>query len=64
MEGSIHAINELWDEHKEEEEWGFLFIDARFGDLRRRLTTSISPSMQMTPVQEANSIELKFILKS
>eukprot|EP00978_Attheya_sp_CCMP212_P009437 scaffold22328_cov61-Attheya_sp.AAC.3 len=23
IEGSIHAINELWDEHDEEDEWGF-----------------------------------------
>ena len=29
IEGSIHAINKLWGEHEEEEEWGFLLVDAR-----------------------------------
>eukprot|EP00978_Attheya_sp_CCMP212_P035431 scaffold154276_cov33-Attheya_sp.AAC.2 len=28
IEGSIHAINKLWGEHEEEEEWGFLLVDA------------------------------------
>jgi hypothetical protein len=25
---SIHAINELWGAHKEDDEWGFLLVDA------------------------------------
>jgi hypothetical protein len=28
IEGGIHAINELWQEMKEEEDRGFLLIDA------------------------------------
>jgi hypothetical protein len=28
IEGGIHAINELWRQQKEEEEWGFLLVDA------------------------------------
>jgi hypothetical protein len=28
IEGGIHAINELWRQHEEEEEWGFLLVDA------------------------------------
>eukprot|EP00978_Attheya_sp_CCMP212_P026136 scaffold85322_cov36-Attheya_sp.AAC.1 len=28
IEGSIHAIHELWGEHDEEDEWGFLLVDA------------------------------------
>eukprot|EP00978_Attheya_sp_CCMP212_P030440 scaffold111966_cov57-Attheya_sp.AAC.1 len=28
IEGSIHAINELWGAHEEEDEWGFLLVDA------------------------------------
>jgi hypothetical protein len=28
LEGSIHVIKELWKQHKEEEEWGFLLVDA------------------------------------
>jgi hypothetical protein len=28
IEGSIHAIKELWKQHEEEEEWGFLLVDA------------------------------------
>ena len=29
IEGAIHAICVLWEEHKKEEDWGFLLIDAR-----------------------------------
>ena len=29
IEGAIHAMGVLWDEHKKEEDWGFLLIDAR-----------------------------------
>eukprot|EP00978_Attheya_sp_CCMP212_P021241 scaffold61838_cov69-Attheya_sp.AAC.4 len=29
IEGSIHTIHELWEEHKGEDEWGFLLVDAR-----------------------------------
>ena len=29
IEGAIHAIHVLWEEHNQEEDWGFLFIDAR-----------------------------------
>jgi hypothetical protein len=28
IKGGIHAIVELWQQHKEEEEWGFLLVDA------------------------------------
>jgi hypothetical protein len=27
IEGAIHAIDELWKQHEEEEEWGFLLVD-------------------------------------
>ena len=29
IEGAIHAMRALWEEHKHEEDWGFLLIDAR-----------------------------------
>ena len=29
IEGAIHAMCVLWDEHKKKEDWGFLLIDAR-----------------------------------
>ena len=29
IEGAIHAMRVLWEEHKQEEDWGFLLIDAR-----------------------------------
>ena len=29
IEGAIHAMHVLWEEHKKEEDWGFLLIDAR-----------------------------------
>ena len=29
IEGSIHAMRVLWEEHKTEEDWGYLLIDAR-----------------------------------
>ena len=29
IEGAIHAMRVLWEEHTLEEGWGFLFIDAR-----------------------------------
>ena len=29
IEGAIHAIYVLWEEHHTEEDWGFLLIDAR-----------------------------------
>jgi hypothetical protein len=37
IEGDIHAINKLWQEMKEEEDWGFLLIDASnaFNELNR-----------------------------
>jgi hypothetical protein len=37
IEGGIHAIDELWRQHKEEEEWGFLLVDAAnaFNELNR-----------------------------
>jgi hypothetical protein len=28
MEGGIHAIDKLWKQNEEEEEWGFLHVDA------------------------------------
>jgi hypothetical protein len=37
IEGGIHAIEELWKQHEEEEEWGFLLVDASnaFNELNR-----------------------------
>jgi hypothetical protein len=37
MEGGIHTIEELWKQHKQEEEWGFLLVDASnaFNELNR-----------------------------
>jgi hypothetical protein len=37
IEGGIHAIDELWRQHKEEEEWGSLLVDAAnaFNELNR-----------------------------
>ncbi len=37
MEGGIHAIDKLWKQNKEEEEWGFLLIDASnaFNEINR-----------------------------
>ena len=37
IEGGIHAIDELWKKHEEEEEWGFLLVDASnaFNELNR-----------------------------
>ena len=29
IEGAIHAMCILWEDHKKEEDWGFLLIDAR-----------------------------------
>ena len=29
IEGAIHAIHILWEEHTQEEDWVFLLIDAR-----------------------------------
>ena len=29
IEGAIHAMRVLWEEHKKEEDWEFLLIDAR-----------------------------------
>ena len=29
IEGAIHAMRVLWDEHKKEEDWDFLLIDTR-----------------------------------
>jgi hypothetical protein len=29
IEGAIHAMQNLWDLHQQEEEWGFLLIDAK-----------------------------------
>ena len=29
IEGAIHAMRVLWEEHALEEDWGFLLIDAR-----------------------------------
>ena len=29
IEGVIHAMRVLWEEHKQEEDWGFLLIDTR-----------------------------------
>ena len=28
IEGAIHSMNVLWEQHLQEEEWGFLLIDA------------------------------------
>jgi hypothetical protein len=28
IEGAIHSMNDLWDQYNQEEEWGFLQIDA------------------------------------
>ena len=29
IEGTIHAMRVFWEEHKHEEDWGFILIDAR-----------------------------------
>ena len=29
IEGAIHVMRVLWEEHTQEEDWGFLLIDAR-----------------------------------
>ena len=29
IEGRIHAMPALWEEHSQEEDWGFLLIDTR-----------------------------------
>ena len=29
IEGTIHVMCVLWEEHNQEEDWGFLLIDAR-----------------------------------
>ena len=29
IEGGIHAMRLLWHQHSQEEDWGFLLIDAR-----------------------------------
>ena len=29
IEGAIHAMRVLWEEHNQEEDWGFLLINAR-----------------------------------
>ena len=29
IEGDIHAMRVLWEEHSQEEEWGFLLIDTQ-----------------------------------
>ena len=29
IESAIHAMRVLWEEHRKEEDWGFLLIDAR-----------------------------------
>ena len=29
IEGGIHAMRIIWPEHSQEEDWGFLLIDAR-----------------------------------
>jgi hypothetical protein len=29
IEGGIHAMRLLWEQHEVEEEWGFLLVDAR-----------------------------------
>ena len=29
IEGNIHVMRVLWEEHNKEEDWGFLLIDAR-----------------------------------
>jgi hypothetical protein len=29
IEGGMHAINHLWKEHEEENDWGFLLVDAK-----------------------------------
>ncbi len=37
IEGGIHAVQQIWESHKEEEDWGFLMIDARnaFNEINR-----------------------------
>jgi hypothetical protein len=37
VEGGIHAMQHVWDQHHMEEEWGFLLVDARnaFNELNR-----------------------------
>ena len=39
IEGGIHAIQQIWDSHNNEEEWGFLLVDAKnaFNKLNRTL---------------------------
>ena len=29
IEGAIHTMRVLWEEHRKEEDWGFLLIDPR-----------------------------------
>eukprot|EP00957_Ditylum_brightwellii_P210907 15365540-Ditylum_brightwellii.AAC.2 len=29
IEGTIHTMNQLWLEHREEENWGILLVDAK-----------------------------------
>jgi hypothetical protein len=37
IEGGIHAINHLWKEHEEDNDWGFLLVDAKntFNEMNR-----------------------------
>ena len=29
IDGAVHAVRALWDEHEEDDDWGFLLVDAR-----------------------------------
>eukprot|EP00957_Ditylum_brightwellii_P140701 10717563-Ditylum_brightwellii.AAC.1 len=38
IEGTIHAMRQLWDDNSEEDSWGILLVDARnaFNEINRR----------------------------
>ena len=45
IEGGIHAMRLLWEQHSQEEDWGFLLIDAR-NDFNQENRTEILLSVQ------------------
>jgi len=34
IEGAIHTMNQLWSEHREEENWGILLVDTKTPSIR------------------------------
>ena len=42
IEGGIHTINLLWEEHSQEEDWGFILIDARNESNKENRTAMLS----------------------